>query len=409
MAQIHPGRGPLGALVPVPAADRTDPRRSCIEKALPAGDGGGRDARRGERRGPGAGYCGTHAGPRRALPVRCQGFDAGGSGGRQAPGARLALWLREPRGRASEPAGAVSRHGLRLPQKFQTMKLPKDRVPYSAIVDRPPRKLPGDARIAVWTIVNVEEWSIERNMPRTVLPPPYGQPLQPDLPNWAWHEYGMRVGFWRFVDVLARFKLRATLAINGSVIDSYRRVAEAGRDAGWEFMGHGWIQRPMHHVEDQRKAIADTVAAIREFTGKPPRGWESPGLTETYDTIDWLAEAGIEYVADWVLDDQPVTINTAHGPIVSVPYTVEMNDIAMMALQQHPSEEWLRRGVDQFDRLHQEGEKSARIMAISVHPYITGVPHRIGYLERLYDYIRQRPGVWLTTGEEILDWYRSAR
>jgi hypothetical protein len=104
-----------------------------------------------------------------------------------------------------------------------------------------------------------------------------------------------------------------------------------------------------------------------------------------------------------------VTINTAHGPIVSVPYTVEMNDIAMTLLQQHPSEEWLRRGIDQFDRLHQEGEQSARIMAISVHPYITGVPHRIGYLERLYDYIRQRPGVWLCTGEEILDWYRSAR
>ena len=165
------------------------------------------------------------------------------------------------------------------------LKLPKDRIPYSAIVDRPPLRLPNDARIAVWTIVNVEEWSIERNMPRTVLPPPYGQPLQPDLPNWAWHEYGMRVGFWRFVDVLAKFKLRATLATNGSVIESYRRVAEAARDAGWEFMGHGWIQRPMHHVEDQRAAIRDTIAAIKDFTGRAPRGWESPGLTETADTI----------------------------------------------------------------------------------------------------------------------------
>jgi peptidoglycan/xylan/chitin deacetylase (PgdA/CDA1 family) len=289
------------------------------------------------------------------------------------------------------------------------MKLPKDRVPYSAIVDRPPLRLPDGARVAVWTIVNVEEWAIERNMPRTVLTPPLGQALQPDLPNWAWHEYGMRVGYWRFHEVLAKHKVKATLAINGSVIESYPRVAEAARDAGWEFMGHGWIQRPMHHVEDQRKAIADTVAAIRKFTGKPPRGWESPGLTETYDTIDWLAEAGIQYVADWVLDDQPVTINTMHGPIVSVPYTVEMNDISMMVLQNHPSEEWLRRGIDHFDRLYQEGEKSARVMAISVHPYISGVPHRIAYLERLYEYIRSRPGVWLCKGEDILDWYRSLR
>ncbi|HEX4928741.1 MAG TPA: polysaccharide deacetylase family protein [Burkholderiales bacterium] len=284
--------------------------------------------------------------------------------------------------------------------------LPKDRIPYSAIVDRPPLALPQGARVAVWTIVNVEEWAIERNMPRTVLPPPFGQPLQPDLPNWAWHEYGMRVGFWRFVEVLGKFGIKATLALNGSVIQSYPRVVEAAREAGWEFMGHGWIQRPMHHVEDQKKAIADTIAAIEAFTGKKPRGWESPGLTETYETIDYLREAGIDYVADWVLDDQPCTIATAHGPMVSVPYTVEMNDIAMMALQNHPSEEWLRRGIDQFDRLWQEGEASARVMAISVHPYITGVPHRIAYLEKLYAYITSRPGVMLWTGEQILDWYR---
>src|SRR2546421_10269591 len=224
------------------------------------------------------------------------------------------------------------------------MKL-SERVKYSAIVDRPQLKLPGDARVVCWTIVNVEEWSIARAMPRTVLPPPFGQPLLPDLPNWAWHEYGMRVGFWRFLEVLKQFDLKATLAINGSVVKTYRRVARAARDAGWEFMGHGYVQRPMHHLEGQRAAIRDTIAAIRKFTGKPPRGWESPGLTETFDTIDWLAEAGIEYVADWVLDDQPVTLSTASGPIVSVPYTVEMNDIAMMLLQSQPSQEWLRRGI----------------------------------------------------------------
>jgi len=286
---------------------------------------------------------------------------------------------------------------------------PKDRVPYSAIVDRPPLKLPGGARVAVWSIVNVEEWSIERNMPRTVLPPPYGQPLMPDLPNWAWHEYGMRVGFFRILDALNSRRIRATFALNASVIKSYPPVVEAGLKAGWEFMGHGYIQRPMHHVEDQRGAIFDTVKAIQAFSGKKPRGWESPGLTETFDTVDWLAEAGIEYVADWVLDDQPVDIRTKHGTVVSVPYTVEMNDIAMMALQNHPSEEWLRRGIDQFDRLYAEGEKTARVMAISVHPYITGAPHRIGYLERLYDYILQRSGVALWTGEQILDWYKKAR
>jgi peptidoglycan/xylan/chitin deacetylase (PgdA/CDA1 family) len=293
------------------------------------------------------------------------------------------------------------------------MKLPKERIPYSAIVDRPPLRLPEGKRMAVWTIVNVEEWAIERAMPRTVLPPPMsqaaGQPILPDLPNWAWHEYGMRVGFWRFVEVLNNFALKATFAINGSVCRSYPRVAEAALKAGWEFMGHGYIQRPMHHVEDQRGAIRDTIAAIKDFAGKAPAGWESPGLTETYDTIDYLAQAGIKYVADWVLDDQPCRIRTAHGPIVSVPYTVEMNDIAMMALQNHPSEEWLRRGRDHFDRLYAESSKITRVMAISVHPYITGAPHRIGYLEKLYEHILRRPDVAMWTGEQIYEWFAAQK
>jgi peptidoglycan/xylan/chitin deacetylase (PgdA/CDA1 family) len=287
--------------------------------------------------------------------------------------------------------------------------LPKHRVPYSAIVDRPRLTLPDGARMAVWTIVNVEQWEIERAMPRTVLAPPMGQPLLPDLPNWAWHEYGMRVGFWRLMACMKRFQVGVTLALNGAVCTSYPRICEAALEAGWEFMGHGLVQGPMHKVQDQPAAIAATVEAIRAFTGRAPRGWESPGLTETYDTVDHLAAAGIEYVADWVLDDQPVEIATAHGPILSIPYTVETNDIPMMALQQHAAAEMLQRGLDQFERLYAESAEITRVMAISVHPYISGVPHRIGYLERLYEHIRSKPDVLLWSGEEVLDWYRSQR
>ncbi len=285
--------------------------------------------------------------------------------------------------------------------------IPRERVPYSAIVDRPRLELPGGARMVVWTIVNVEDWSIERPMPRTVLPPPMGQPLLPDLPNWAWHEYGMRVGFWRLYDCMRRFGVTPTMAINGVVCKSYPRIAQAARDAGWEFMGHGYVQVPMHKLDDQRAAIRDTIAAIRELTGRAPRGWESPGLTETFETVDLLAEEGIEYVADWVLDDQPVYIRTRSRPVVSIPYTVEMNDIPMMLLQHHGAEEMLRRGIDHFERLYAESAAITRVMAISVHPYISGVPHRIGYLERLYDHICAKPGVVVWPGEKILDWYRT--
>jgi|TARA_A100001391_G_scaffold205403_1_gene205762 peptidoglycan/xylan/chitin deacetylase (PgdA/CDA1 family) len=282
------------------------------------------------------------------------------------------------------------------------------RTPYLPIIDRPRLKLPGDARVAVWTIVNVENWSAERAMPRAVLPPPMGQSLLPDVPNWSWHEYGMRVGFWRFLDALESRGLKASFAVNGSAIETYARACTAAHEAGWDFMGHGFLQGPMHKVEDQKKAIEDTIAAIKTMTGKAPRGWESPGLTETDETLDLLAEAGIEYVCDWVMDDLPVTLATRAGSITSIPYTVEINDVVMSAVQQQPSDEIYRRGKDQFDRLYQEGHDIPRVMAISIHPYLTGAPHRIGYLEKLYDYILGHDGVLMCTGSEILDWYTDA-
>lgn len=284
--------------------------------------------------------------------------------------------------------------------------LPSQRVPYAAIVDRPPLQVPDGGRMLVWVIVNVEHWSMERPMPRTVLSPPMGQPLQPDLPNWAWHEYGMRVGFWRIHDALKNLGVVPTLAINGVVCESYPRVAKAALDSGWEFMGHGYVQGPMHSLANQREAIAQTVSAIKAFTGAAPRGWESPGLTETSETIDHLAEAGIEYVADWVLDDQPVWIPATPRPVLSVPYSVEINDIPMMLLQSHSGAELYDRGVAQIDRLWQESALIPRVMAISVHPYITGAPHRIAMFEKLLAYVKAKPGVVIRTGAEINDWYR---
>jgi allantoinase len=282
-----------------------------------------------------------------------------------------------------------------------------NRVRYSSIESRPRLALPGQARVAVWTIVNVESWSPLGPMPRAVLPPPMGQSLLPDIPNWAWHEYGMRVGFSRFLDVLGSRDLKATFAVNGSACTQYEEACLAAHRCGWEFMGHGYHQKPMHATNDQAAAIASTIRSIAKITGCPPRGWESPGLTETDDTLDLLAEAGIEYVADWVLDEQPLSLKTRSGNIVSVPYTVEINDVVISAVQQQPSDEIYRRGRDHFDRLYLDGAKAPRIMAIAIHPYLTGVPHRIKYLEMLYDHILSHDDVVMWTGGEILDWYRT--
>ena len=289
------------------------------------------------------------------------------------------------------------------------MKLPRERFEYSAIVDRPPVKLPDGARVAVWTIVNVEEWDIEAAMPRTVLSSPAGTSVIPDVPNWSWHEYGMRVGFWRLKAALDKHGIKATMAVNAPVCLSYPRVAKAALQAGWEFMGHGYKQRVVHLEEDQRAMIRKSIETIRDFTGRAPRGWLGPGLTETWETLDILAQEGIEYVSDWVNDDQPYEIKTATRPLVSVPYTVELNDIPMMMIQHHAAPELFNRARDQFDRLYEEGQDSARVMAIAVHPYISGVPHRIKYFEAIYEYMKQKPGVVFWRGEDILDWYRASK
>jgi peptidoglycan/xylan/chitin deacetylase (PgdA/CDA1 family) len=281
------------------------------------------------------------------------------------------------------------------------------RAPYSAIFDRPTLQLPNNGRMLVWLIVNVEHWSIERAMPRTVLSPPMGQPLMPDLPNWAWHEYGMRVGFWRIYDALNKRGIVPTMATNGFVCDSYPLIVEMALKKDWEIMGHGFVQGPMHKLENQQEAIQLTVDTIKRFSGKAPVGWESPGLTENDFTLDCLSKSGIEYVADWVLDDQPVWLKAQPKPVLSVPYTVELNDIPMMLLQQNRSEEMLLRGIDHFDRLYQESETIPRVMAISIHPYVTGVAHRIGYFEKLLDHIQSRSGVVIQTGEQISNWYRA--
>jgi peptidoglycan/xylan/chitin deacetylase (PgdA/CDA1 family) len=244
-------------------------------------------------------------------------------------------------------------------------------------------------------------------MPRMVLSPPMGQPLLPDIPNWSWHEYGMRVGFWRIFDALVNRNIVPTLATNGIVCESYPRVVESTLKHGWEMMGHSYVQGPMHKLPNQLEAIEKTIYTIKNFTGQEPVGWESPGLTENEETIDHLSKAGIQYVADWPLDDQPTWIEASPKPVLSVPYTVETNDIPMMLLQQHRGDEMLLRGREQFDRLLADSQTIPRVMAISVHPYVTGAAHRIGYFEQLLDYIQTKKGVSIRTGEQIYDLYRA--
>src|SRR6202158_3638241 len=288
--------------------------------------------------------------------------------------------------------------------------IPKERSDYSAIVDRPPLKLRGRARLVFGTIVNYEVWDIGKPMARQLLPAPTGVPLMPDVVHWGFHEYGMRVGCWRFFELFKRLGIKPTLAANARICEDYPRVAEEAKRAGWEFMGHAYEQGPIHKETDQAGMINRTMDIMEKFCGKRPVGWLGPGLTQTLETPELLAAAGVKYIGDWVYDDEPTVIKTAKGPLVTLPYSIELNDIPMMLVQHHEAEHWYRRCVDAFDRLYAEGAVRPKIMAIAIHPYISGQPFRINYLERVYDYINRFSGVLHWNGAEIYDWYiRSAK
>ena len=283
--------------------------------------------------------------------------------------------------------------------------LPEQRIDYSAIVDRPPLSFDGDTKLVVWPILNLEVWEIVRPMARQVLPAPTGVAVQPDIPNWSWHEYGMRVGYWRIKDLFDRMSITPTLSINAAVCERYERVAASARDAGWEFMAHSYVQMPTHALDDEEANLVKSIEVCEKFTGKRSIGWLGPGLTETYDTPDLLTKHGIKYVGDFVFDDEPCTMDTENGPLVTLPYTVELNDIPTMIVQHHESSYFKTKILDQFDQLYSESGKRAKFLSFAIHPYSSGAPHRTKYLAEALAYMAQQPGVEFWTGEQIYEWY----
>jgi allantoinase len=286
---------------------------------------------------------------------------------------------------------------------------PRERLAYSPIEGRPLLKFPKGVRLVIWPVLALEEWDMSRPMARMVISPPQGQPMLPDHPNWSWHEYGMRVGFWRLQKMMLKLGISPTVTLNARVCETYPTVVKACTDNGWELNAHGYDQVPMHKLDDQRAVIMKSMDVIEKFSGKRPRGWFGPGLTQTFDTLDYLSESGVEYIGDWVLDDEPVTLKTTHKPVVALPYNFEIHDIVMMALQHLPSDQWHSRALDHFRTLYEESAERPKVMAMACHPYLSGVPHRIGHVERTFAELLAHDGVVAWDGAKILDWYLATR
>lgn len=274
-----------------------------------------------------------------------------------------------------------------------------------ALEARPAWRWPNGARIAVWVIPNIE-----------VFDP--GFPIDskgpvPDTRGLAARDYGNRVGVGRIRRLLKDFEFKATAAVNAGVADHYPDLLEAVTADGWETMGHGdYNNRPLPDYEPGTEAalIESCLSRLAKATGKRPRGWLSPGLRETEGTLANLVAAGVDYVADWIIDDQPTILDVDGArTITSVPYTLEINDKAAFDRNLLTPDEFAAMAKRQFDYLYAEAEHTAMVFALALHPFLSGLPHRVSALEAILSHIRKHDDVWSATGSEMVDAFHQVR
>ncbi len=281
------------------------------------------------------------------------------------------------------------------------------RFDYSPIARRKPLKLPDGARVAVWITPNIEHFHYDK--PAISLTGMTAG-FKPDVLNYAWRDYGARVGIWRVMEILERHGFVATAALNSECCTYYPQIIEAGRELGWEWMAHGQSNSVLNDAETEdaeRAMIRDVLETIERHTGARPRGWLSPALTETHNTLDILAEEGVEYIADWCNDEQPYAMKVRNGSMTAMPYTLEIGDIPVLLEQGGSGEDFHNVIVDAFDVLYEDGASNARIMSIAIHPFLIGHPFRAKYFDKALAHIRQRDAVWIATGSQLLDWFKS--
>jgi allantoinase len=279
---------------------------------------------------------------------------------------------------------------------------------------RIPYRLAGDARrlppfrgksILVQLIVNMEHWRFDHPMPRGISTPPQGRFSVPDVPNFAWHEYGMRVGMQRLFDALGEGDLPVGATLNANVVDVFQPCAETALRLGWEFIGHGLYQQAVHTEPNEFAIIRQALDKLQKFAGTKIRGWLGPGLGESSMTPEYLRQYGIEYLLDWVVDDQPCWMTTAEGPLLSVPYSLELNDSTIYAIEKHATGEFANRVRRSLDALERETSSGPKVMTVALHPHLVGVPHRITELRQIIEMIRSHPMTTFVTPGEVADWF----
>lgn len=279
---------------------------------------------------------------------------------------------------------------------------------YVPIIDRKPLTLPDNARVAVVPYINIEHFPAD--IPGTALVPGTQQ-FTPDPLNYGWRDYGNRVGLWRMMELMDNCGMRGTVCLNADIIREYPRIIDEGKARNWAWIGHGINNAPANFLsaidEDKERSILKGVLdAMEEAIGRKTKGWLSPFLTHTDNTPNLLEELGVEYLCDYTADDHPFPFKTKGGNLIAVPYTLELNDIPAFQNVGVSSEDFGDMIIDQFDVLYEEGKTNARIMPICLHTFWVGQPNKFKHLKRAFEYISGHDEIWLTTGDDVNDWYR---
>ncbi len=283
------------------------------------------------------------------------------------------------------------------------------RYDYVPITERADFAWPGGARLAVYLGVNLEHFAFGEGLGAELAP---GGP-QPDVLNYAWRDYGNRIGAWRMLEMLDAFDLPATVLANSAIYGYAPALMAAFRARGDEVAGHGRTnsERQSEMTEaGERAMIAEATEVIAAAEGRRPLGWLSPWIAESAVTPDLLAEAGYSYTLNWCMDDQPIWMRTRAGPLLSVPYPQELNDIPAIVARKDSATEFAQMIVDGFDEmLDQSAHGPSLVMGIALHPYIVGQPHRLRPLRRALAHIAtHRDRVWITHAGTIAAHCRDA-
>jgi peptidoglycan/xylan/chitin deacetylase (PgdA/CDA1 family) len=282
-----------------------------------------------------------------------------------------------------------------------------DLIPYSPIRHRPVLRWPNGARVALWVVPNIEHYEYQPKYVR--VRDPWPRSPHPDVLSYAQRDYGNRVGLWRLFGLTDDLGIKCTVSLNMTVIQHYPAILEAMEKRGWEYMSHGIYNTRYHWnftPDEERAAMLESREIHRRLTGREQLGWFSPAVTNTVNTFDLAAECGYGYTADLYHDDQPFPLRVKTGNLVSIPYSVDLNDAILLRHGEEVSD-FTRQILDYFDTVYEEGAEQGRVMCIALHPYWIGQPHRIKAFRAVMEYILSHSGVWVTTGAEIVDWYRN--